>query len=297
MNNSKRILAAALVLSLVSVACGANIQSPVTSIQTGPIQTVDIQVPMPAGSVTSVELNLEFAAGELKLSPAAVAGAASEAGGYLASGAATFNAIDFEPKVEVAGVSCTLRQGDLKIEGIPKFQDDLKNQWDLQLANTPMSLNIKAGAYTGDIELGRLSLEKLAISEVGSDTSVTFSAPNQVEMSSFTYDTGGSTLVLKGLANANFEQMTFNSGAGDYTLSFDGDLRRDASVTIDSGISTVNIIVPKGVNAQVSFEGGLSSVNMNGGWEQNGDMYILSGSGPTITINVKMGVGTLNLKT
>jgi hypothetical protein len=293
MNNRKHIFAAALILVMVATACGVKIKSPVTSIKTGPTQTVDIQVPMPAQPVTSVELNLEFVAGELKLTP----GAAPGAGGYLASGAATFNAVDFVPKVETAGASCTVRQGDLKIEGIPKFQDDFKNQWDLQLANTPMSLNIKAGAYTGNVELGGLSLEKLAISEVGSDVNFTFSAPNQVEMSSFTYGTGGSTIVLKGLANANFEQMTFNSGAGNYTLSFDGDLQRDAGVTIESGVSTVNIIVPKGVNARVSFDGGLSSVNANGGWEQNGDIYTLSGSGPTITISVKMGVGTLNLKT
>lgn len=297
MNNRKHIFAAALILVMVATACGVNIKSPVTSIKTGPTQTVDIQVPMPAQPVTSVELNLEFVAGELKLTPGAAPEAAPGAGGYLAFGAATFNAVDFEPKVETAGASCTVRQGDLKIEGIPKFQDDFKNQWDLQLANTPMSLNIKAGAYTGNVELGGLSLEKLAISEVGSDVSITFSTPNQIEMSSFTYDTGGSTMVLKGLANANFEQMSFNSGAGDYTLSFDGDLRRDASVAIESGISTVNIIVPKGVNAQVTFDGGLSSVNANGGWQQNGDIYTLSGSGPTITISVKMGVGTLNLKT
>jgi hypothetical protein len=55
---------------------------------------------------------------------------------------------------------------------------------------------------------------------------------------------------LKGLANANFEQMSFTSGAGDYTLSFNGDLQRDASVTIDSGFGTVNIIVPEGDDCQ-----------------------------------------------
>jgi hypothetical protein len=101
---------------------------------------------------------------------------------------------------------------------------------------------------------------------------------------------------LKGLANANFAQMTFTSGAGDYTLSFDGDLQRDARVTIDAGVSTVTIIVPEGVNAQVTFEGGLASVNAEDDWEQNGDLYTLSGSGPTITVTVKMGVGTLNLR-
>jgi len=91
--------------------------------------------------------------------------------------------------------------------------------------------------------------------------------------------------------------LKLTPGAGNYTLSFDGDLQRDASVSIDSGISTVNIIVPKGANAQVTFDGGLPSVNMDGGWQQDGDIYTLSGSGPTITISVKMGVGSPNLKT
>ena len=293
MNNhtSKRncILAAALVLALVTMACGANINLPVTQIKTGPTQTVDIQVPMPEEPSTVVELNLEFLAGELKLAPGA--------SGYLASGTAIFNAADLEPKIEASGSTHTLRSGNLKIEGIPNFQDDIKNEWDLQLANTPMSLNIKAGAYNGSFELGGLSLEKLAISEGGSDLTGTFSEPNHVEMSSFTFSTGGSSVELKGLANANFAQMTFNSGAGDYTLSFDGDLQRNASVTIDAGVGTVNIIVPQGVNAQLTFDGGLSTVNTNGGWDQNGNLYTLSGSGPTITITVKMGAGTLNLAT
>ena len=292
MNKCNHILTAAVVLALVTLACGINIKSPVTKIKTGPTQKVDIQVPMPEDSSTGVELNLEFVAGELKLAPLAPG-----ASGYLASGTATFNAADFEPKVESSGSSATLRTGDMKIEGIPVFKDDLKNEWDLQLANTPMSLNIQAGAYSGSFELGGLSLEKLAISEGGSDLTAAFSEPNQVEMSSFTFSTGGSKVELKGLANANFAQMTFNSGAGDYTLSFDGDLQRDASVSIDSGVGTVTIIVPEGVDAQVTFDGGLSSVNADGGWKKNGTVYTLSGNGPTITIMVKMGAGTLNLKT
>lgn len=287
MNSHERILAAALVLALVSIACGINL--PVTKIETGPTQTIDIQIPMPEKPSNDVELNLEFVAGDLKLAPGASK--------YLASGTATFNVPEFEPNVEDSGSTYTLRQGELDIEGIPNFQDDFINKLDLQLANTLMSLNIKAGAYTGTFELGGLSLEKLAISEGGSDVTVAFSALNQVEMSSFTYSTGGSTMVLKGLANANFEQMTFDSGAGDYTLNFDGDLQRDASVTIETGASTLNIIVPEGIDAQVTFDGGLATVNVGDGWKQNGNSYTHSGSGPTITMTVKMGVGTLNLKT
>jgi N-terminal domain of toast_rack, DUF2154 len=292
MNIRKRIIIAALVLALVTLACGININKAVTQIKTGPTQKVDIQVPMPKESSNVVQLNLEFVAGDLKIAPLA-----SGASGSLVSGRATFNVPDFEPKIETSGSSATLRTGDMKIEGIPITKDDVKNEWDLRLADTPMSLDLKAGAYNGSFELGGLSLEKLAISEGGSDLTATFSKPNQVEMSSFTFSTGGSSVELKGLANANFAQMTFSSGAGEYTLSFDGDLQRDAIVMIDSGVGTVNLIVPEGVNAQVTFEGGLSTVNTDSGWKQDGTVYTLSGSGPTITITVKMGAGTLNLRT
>jgi hypothetical protein len=116
-------------------------------------------------------------------------------------------------------------------------------------------------------------------------------------MSSFIYSTGASSAKLNGLANANFEQMTFNSGAGDYTLRFDGKLQRDAKVTIEAGAGNVNIIIPEGVPAQLTFDGALTTVNADNGWSKNGNLYALSGSGPMITITVKMAAGTLNLKT
>jgi hypothetical protein len=287
MKTHKYILTAVLVLALVTVACGINL--PVTNIQTGPTQTVDIQIPMPKESSSGVDLNLEFVAGELNLAPGASQ--------YLASGTATFNVPEFEPKLESSGFSYTLRPSDPDIEGIPNFKGDLINTLDIKLADTPMNLNIKAGAYTGTYELGGLSLKKLAISEGGSDVTLAFSSPNQVEMSSFTYSTGGSKMVLKGLANAHFAQMTLSSGAGDYTLDFAGELQRDASVKIDSGAATVNIIVPQGMDVRLTFDGALTDVNVAGAWKKNGSAYSIPGSGPTLTLTVTMAAGTLNLGT
>lgn len=280
-------LTVAVCLSLAATGCGL---IPLTGaqIKTGPVQTTDIQVPLPDAASTGIELNLQFATGNIQLAPGAQ--------GYLASGTATYNAAEFTPKVETDGASYTLRQGEVEIKGLPKVSKDLKSEWNLQLADTPMSLKIDAGPYNGSFELGGLSLEKLAISEIGSDMTGAFSKPNQVKMSSFTYKTGGSKIRLTGLANANFEQMAFESGAGDYTLSFDGDLQRDADVQIDTGVSTMTIIVPDGVNARVKYEGGLSSVNPEGAWVQDGSVYTLAGDGPALTITVKMGMGTLNLK-
>jgi hypothetical protein len=289
MNNRNRLLAAALVLALVTMACGVNINLPVTQAKTGPTETMDIQIAVPEDSTSAVDFTLEFGAGEMKLAPGAE--------GYLAAGTATYNVPDFEPEVETGENSVKLSQGDLEINGIPNFRGDVENEWDLQLGNTPMNLKIKAGAYSGTFELGGLSLEELEISDGASDVTASFSEPNNAEMTSLTYSTGASDVELKGLANANAEDIKFTSGAGTYTLSFDGELQRDVNVEIESGVSTVTIIIPEGVNAKVIFEGSLSTVDAEGGWDQSGDVYTLIGSGPAITITVTLGAGTLNLKT
>lgn len=279
---------AIIMLVMLALVSSCNFKSPVTKIETGPTQTADLQVPLPEGA-SSAALNLKFLAGELKLSPGA--------DGYLAAGTATYNAPTFAPVMTHEGNVYTLSTGEQEIEGFPKFEEELQNEWDLQLASVPLSLSIDAAAYTGNFELGGLALENLKIDEGGSDFTGSFSAPNPIEMATFSFNTGGSSMTLTGLANANFAEMNFEAGAGDYTLSFDGELKRDATIVIDAGISTMNLIVPAGVNAVVSYEGGLSSVNTEGGWAKNGETYSLSGDSPTLNITVKMGMGTLNLKT
>lgn len=280
-------LACVFVAILMVSGCNSKGKAVFVDVETGPVQTIDLLVPQPEDP-TGVELNLEFIYGNLKVSPGT--------NENLVSGIATYNAPDFKPQTAVNGSSYTLKTGDRLIEGLPKFKDDIINSWDVQLADTPMSLNLKAGPYNGEFELGGLALEKLYVDEIGSDVTMSFSQPNKVEMSSFTYMTGGSTMVLKGLANANFEQMVFQSGAGDFTLSFDGELQRDADVKIETGASTVNIIVPEGVNAQVAFDGAFTGVKFEDGWIKNDNIYTHSGSGPTITITVSMGMGDLNMK-
>ena len=138
--------------------------------------------------------------------------------------------------------------------------------------------------------------QRLEISEGGSDLKLSFSAPNPERMTELKFSSGGSAAVLRGLGNANFELMKMDVGAGDYTLVFDGELRTDAQVDIDAGVGTLTIIIPAGVNATAAVDGGLSSADAGEGWTKTESGYTHSGAGPTISINISMGVGTLNLK-
>ena len=284
----KSFLLALAVLVLASLACGVNIQSPVTEIKTGPTQTEEINIPLLEGDDAVADISLAFGAGSIDLQPGAV--------DALLTGTAEYNVEDFKPEVDINGDNVTISQGDLNVHGIPEFQDDLINNWDLQFGSAPFFLRINAGAYTADYELGGLALTGLEITDGAADVDLKFSEPNLTEMETLTYNTGASNISLEGLGNANLSELIFRSGAGSYTLDFSGDLQRDMTVSIESGISSVTIIVPDGVAAEVVFDGGMSNVTYDDGWDKDGSTYTLAGDGYTLTFTVKLGAGNLELK-
>jgi hypothetical protein len=281
----KPLLIVFAVLAVVSLACGITIP---VQVKTGPTVTDNINVPFASGNTQVYSVKLSFGAGNFTLKPGAE--------DALVTGTATYNVADFKPKVTINQNVAHIEQGDLSLGGIPNFKNNIRNDWVLQLADAPMRLSVDGGAYTGRYDLGGLSLEALTISDGAANVDLDFSSPNHVNMDTFSYTTGASSVKLSHLANAHFAEMTFRSGAGDYKLDFSGGLMFDTSVSVESGLSSITIILPAGVQAQVTFQGGLSNVSESGNWVKNGDVYTQSGSGPTLTITVKMGAGSLNLK-
>jgi hypothetical protein len=115
-------------------------------------------------------------------------------------------------------------------------------------------------------------------------------------MQSLRYETGASDITLSNLANANFNTMIFESGAGNYELDFSGQLLRDSHVYIETGLSSMTISVPAQMNVKLSYEGGLTNITTRGAWEQSGNYYTISGTGPTLTISIEMSAGNLILR-
>lgn len=161
------------------------------------------------------------------------------------------------------------------------------------MGNTPLDLTVQAGAYEGNLELGGLALKSLTVRDGAANVDISFSEPNQIEMSMLRYETGASNVKLTGLANANFSTLTFSGGAGNYTLDFSGELQRDAVVTIEAGFGDLSLIIPEDVDAVVTVEGAALNINHSSGWTQNGQKYTQNGSGSTLTILVKMAAGNL----
>jgi hypothetical protein len=205
-------------------------------------------------------------------------------------GTAVYNVKDLKPEVKKNGGNIEIKQGDFK--SLLPF-DDMKNKWDLKLGAAPMELTIQAGAYDGDLKLGGLALKNLTVRDGAANVDLSFLEPNQAEMSVLRYETGASDVRLTGLGNANFSTLAFSGGAGNYTLDFSGELQRDAVVTIESGFGNVSLIIPEGVDAVVTVESAAVNINHGMGWAQNGQKYAQKGSGPALTILVKMAAGNL----
>jgi hypothetical protein len=281
MNN--KIICAILVLTLASLACGFSVNLPKPPAP-GPEVTEPITVAAPDSSAT--RLNINFGAGELHLAPGAQ--------GKLVDGSATYNIADLKPEVTTDGNDITIQQGNYKFNGVPTL-GNIKNIWDLKLGDKPMELTVQAGAYDGTLEFGGLALTNLTIKDGAANVKASFASPNLTEMSVLRYETGASNVTITGLANANFNTMIFQAGAGDYDLDFSGTLQHDATVTADCGLSNLTLRIPEGVHVIVTVEGGMSSVNTNSGWSQDGKTYTQAGAGPTLTFIIKMGAGNLTL--
>jgi hypothetical protein len=287
--NRKLFFIPIVFIALVSLACSVTFNLPKTTLKTGPTVTENINVPPLADKTATANVTLGFGAGKLNLTP----GSADA----LVSGTVSYNVTDFKPVVTINNADITIEQANLKVNGLPALNSKIINEWDLSLGTSPMDLSIKAGAYEGSFELGGLSIHSLDVTDGASKVDVSFSKPNLVEMTTFKYSTGASEVSVKGLGDANLSDMTFSSGAGSYTLDFSGQLQRDMTVIIESGVSSVTIIIPNGVPVLLSNDSSLVSVSTSGAWEQVGNTYQLPGSGYKITIQTKMGAGSLKLET
>jgi len=283
-----------VVLALPLLACTITLPLP-AEVTTGPTETFTVNVPAPKGATSDapVKVALHMGAGELKLQGGADG---------LAQGKIDYNIPDWKPTLTSSADGLLIEQSLLQNKTpsilVPGKDNQIVNNWDLKLGQVPMSLELKAGAYKADMNLSGLALRNLTISDGASDTQVTFDSANPEVMDVFTYGTGASSVKLTGLGYANFKEMNFTGGVGNYQLDFAGPLQRNATVSIEAGMSTVRLSIPSSTKAAVVISGGMKDVKTEGTWTASEDTYTTAAaSAYTLTIKVNIGLGSLTLAT
>ncbi len=280
----KRLTILIAALAAASLACTFSVNLPnIRRIETGPTETLEIREALPEGQAAG-EVTLELPAGSLRL-----AGGAAEA---FVEGTIDYNVAAWQPSLSNADGQIRISQ-DEDVDGLP--DDDVVNLWDLRFGQAPMKLTVNAGAYDGQFDFTGLALRAVDIAAGAGNVDVKFDKPNPAEMERFVFRAGASQVTLAGLGHANFETLEFKGGAGDYTLDFSGELRRDAQVDISLGVGNLQIEVPEGLRVVIDASTGVGAVDTRGKWTVDGTTYRRAGEGPRLTISVSMGVGSLTL--
>ena len=275
-----RLLLTALVLGLASLACNININVPAS--QTGETQTLTINEAAPGGSPARVEIAM--GGGELNI---------NGGGQNLVTGQIDYNLAEWQPEITRTGDTVRIAQ-EAKTIPIPG-NEQMVNRWEIQLGNTPMELDVQAGAYDGTLNLSGVPLVNLEVNGGASNSEVRFDSPNPQVMESFSYETGASNVELIGIGHASPSVFTFRCGAGDYLIDFSGQPQRAITANITGALGNLDVVVPAGTSVVVNLTGDLQDVNLEGGWTQENDRYLAAGSEPGITINLEMSLGQLDL--
>jgi len=205
-----------------------------------------------------IEVELEFGLGELRILPEDMLKAA-------------ILEMSYNPRQVEYDIDYKVRKGTgrLFIESSTHRKihiDSEDNLLDLTLSTRyPMSLEMDIGACDAEIDLGGVSLEYLDIDVGAASGDIDFSEPNPVRMKEMNIDAGASSLDMHSIGNANFDLMTFSGGAGSFDFDFRGEYKGESRIDIDIGVSSADIILPRGIPTRVETSGSnwLSTVDFH----------------------------------
>jgi hypothetical protein len=204
------------------------------------------------------------------------------------------------PRVLEEGGSVTITETEPSFEQIPAAFGGVP-RYELELGKgRPFALTIETGASDFDLDLGGVPLRSLTVRQGAGKFEVNFSAPNPEPMGLLEVSSGAAAIELENLANANFSEMRLSGGAAGYELDFGGTLSRGAEVTVETGLSGVDISVPATTAAKIVAETTLGSVDVGDGFtKEEGAFWTeagTAGSGPLLTIRAGVRLGALKLR-
>lgn len=177
----------------------------------------------------------------------------------------------FEPVADFSGDHLELgvetRRRGLDID------TDKAGELRLELARgVPMDLDLEFGAVKADLDLGGLALTDLELSTGASESEVDVSEPNPTRIGTARFEVGAAEFTAHRLGNLNAERIEVDAGVGSIVLGLDGRWQRDAELSIDIGLGSLELRVPEGLGIQLRKDSFLTSLDSEG-LVKRGDVY------------------------
>lgn len=243
-----------------------------------------------------IMLNLDFSAGELTFRPADMVNVAEVK-------------IIYDPEVNDYDADYQVRgeRGYLDFESERRSKGDIdteENRWNIALSTRyPHNLNMDLGAADITMDLGGLALSELMLDVGAASCDIDFSAPNQIRMDEINIDAGASSLEMTRLGNARFDELHFSGGVGSFDLDFSGDFEGRSYVSIEVGMGTADITVPRdlAVRLEADDAGWFSDVDFDrdhfqevreGVWETRN----YDSAEDRLSLDIEVGMGAIDIR-
>jgi len=160
--------------------------------------------------------------------------------------------IDYDPRGSSADVNISARQ-----IGRKWHIDSDDDRWNISLSRDyHWVLNLDIGMGDCRVDLSGLPLERLSLDVGASKCQIDFSDPNPITLDDLKIDAGAGEVKIDGLGYANFDNLTFEGGAGSFLLNFEGLKDGQRSVSVDVGVGSVEIELPHDYPVRVESDGG-----------------------------------------
>jgi hypothetical protein len=144
--------------------------------------------------------------------------------------------------------------------------DDTDNEWNAAFSTRyPMELKMEVGACEANIDLGGLKLDDLNLEIGAASGEIDFSRENQGRCRFMRCEAGASSLKIKNLGNAGFEDFKFTGGVGSFDIDFRGKYQGESTAKMEIGLGSGDITLPKGLPIRIEAdENWFSSIDLHG---------------------------------
>ena len=213
------------------------------------------------GGEKTLAVDVEYAAGRLRLEPAAH--------DVLYRTRLRYDARVFEPRVQYGAGKLGVSIGSGRVRGRNMKGGDLS----LQVTNrSALDLELSFGAAEAELELGGLRLRTLSVETGASATTLHVSKANPEVCETVEIDVGAARFEAHDLGNLNARSMEVNGGVGEVVLDFGGEWRGDLDLEVSMGLGSLTLRVPRGLGVQIQKEGLLAGFDSQG-LIKRGDVY------------------------
>ncbi len=106
-----------------------------------------------------------------------------------------------------------------------------------------------------------------------------------------------------GAADANLDltgltlrELSVDAGASSLDLTVGPDVAANARVVIGGGVGSYRLRLPRDLDITLTTDAGLSSTDVDPGFQKNGDVYHHTGTGERLSVDIDAGVSSINVK-